>query len=233
MPLRLIALFFLIFTGASQAAELTPFKATYSAKYSGLGVTAVRELTGKGDQWRLRFDVESMFADIREFSRFNIDGRQVTPLHYEYHKTGLGRDKHTVLRFEPEQHRVINVRNSRRSLENAPRDIQDKITYQLQLALDVAAGKKELKYVVTDGKKLREYEFAVAGTETLQTPLGEIETVKVQRVRDSGSDRETNIWFAPAWNYALVKLMQDEDGKTYQIALTELIIDGKSVNAVQ
>jgi len=238
-PLFCLAISLLFLSGQALAAELRPFSATYSASFNGIGVTAKRELSGRNGNWRLDFNADSLFADISEYSRFRKDKGQLSPLHYEYHKTGLGRDRHTVLNFEPRQgeavgRRVVNLSDAERTLENAPEDIQDKISYQLQLALDIAAGKKELKYQVADGRKVREYEFAVAGTEKLQTPLGPVDTIKVQRLRDGDTERETTIWFAPQWNYALVKLMQrEEDGKTYQISLTKLTIDGKSVAASQ
>lgn len=223
-----------VFSVATRASTLTPFSATYSASYSGIGVTAKRQLSGGNNNWRLDFSADSFLADIREYSRFAVSEQALTPQHYEYHRTGLGRDKHTVLNFEADKGRVENVTDKKRSLENAPTDVQDKITYQLQLALDVAAGRKKLEYRVADGRKIREYKFAVAGKEKLQTPLGSVETIRVERVREGDAERETVIWFAPGWNYALVKLMQqEEDGKTYQINLTELSIDGKNINAHQ
>ncbi|PCO04618.1 DUF3108 domain-containing protein [Microbulbifer flavimaris] len=214
----------------ASASDLKPFRAVYEARYGAFEVTATRSLSGSADNWRLDFQADSFFADINEYSRFLSRDGQLSPLHYEYRRSGLGRNRHTSLNFEHGENRVVNLTNADRTLENAPEKTQDKISYQLQLALDVAAGRQDLHYVVADGKKFREYRFTVTGKETLQTPLGEVETVKVQRVRED-DDRETNIWFAPAWNYALVKLQQNEDGETYQIALTELIIDGKTINA--
>ncbi|WP_250464540.1 DUF3108 domain-containing protein [Microbulbifer litoralis] len=236
MPFRFFTLlaFLLFIVAPAGAQELKPFEATYEARYSGIGVTAVRRLTGEGDNWRLQFNADSFLADIREFSRFREQGDQLAPQHYEYHKTGLGRDRHKVLRFEPEQRRVINVRDEKRTLDNVPAGIQDKLTYQLQLALDVAAGRKKLQYAVADGKRIRHYKFAVSGRETIETPLGPVEAIKVERIREEDADRETTIWFAPQWDYALVKLkQQEEDGKTYQISLTKLITDGKSVSTNQ
>ncbi|SHF97278.1 Protein of unknown function [Microbulbifer donghaiensis] len=233
MPARIIITFFLMFlSGQLLAAELQPFSATYSASFNGIGVTAKRELSGRSNNWRLDFNADSLFAKISEYSRFGSKDGQLIPHHYEYHKTGLGRDKHTVLNFEPTQNRVVNVSDKKRTLENAPKDIQDKVSYQLQLALDVANNKEDLTYQVADGRKIREYKFAITGKERLSTPLGPIETIKVERIREGDSDRETIIWFAPEWNYALVKLMQqEEDGKTYQISLTKLSIDGKSISS--
>lgn len=211
---------------------LTPFSATYQAEFSGFGVTAVRTLSGNPQSWRLDFSAHSMFAKIEEYSRFAQKGLRLVPQHYDYQKSGLGKDRHTALSFEENANRIVNVYDKSRSIDNAPQNIQDKISYQLQLAIDVANGRTPLKYQVADGKKIREYEFEIAGREKLKTPMGLIETIKVQRVRAEDAERVTNIWFAPEWNYALVKLMQQEDnGKSYQITLTKLSIDGKQVSA--
>lgn len=219
----------------SEQGILQPFTATYEAKFGGFGVTAVRTLSGGPESWRLDFSANSMFAKIEEYSRFSVQGPQDTrlqPQHYNYKKTGLGRDRHTALNFDHNKRHITNIYDKDRSLNNVPKHIQDKISYQLQLALDVAAGKKNLEYRVANGKKIRHYKFRIAGNESIKTPMGMVETVKVQRVREKSAERETDIWFAPKWNYALVKLsQQEEDGKSYQITLTKLTIDGAPVTA--
>lgn len=227
MTVRMLFLALMLFTGLARAQVLEPFTATYSANYNGIKVIAERELSGADGNWRLDFRADSFLADIREYSRFSVSDTQITPRHYEYHRTGLGRDRKTVLNFEPR--RVINVSRPGRTLEQVPESVHDKISYQLQLALDVAAGKQDLTYKVADGKKLRTYRFAITGDETLDTPLGKIDTIKVERVREAGAERSTYIWFAPQWNHALVKLMQEEeDGETYQISLTKFSTGGKA-----
>jgi len=212
---------------------LQPFTATYEAKFSGFGVTAERKLSGSPESWRLDFSADSMFAKIAEYSRFAQQGGRLLPQHYDYKKTGLGKDRHTALNFDHDAKRITNIYDKNRSIDNAPKNIQDKISYQLQLALDVAAGKEKLEYRVANGKKIRHYKFRVVGEEQIKTPMGLVDTVRVQRVRE-GDERETDIWFAPAWNYALVKLKQQEDdGKNYQITLTKLSINGVPVNSDQ
>ncbi|WP_288132261.1 DUF3108 domain-containing protein [Microbulbifer sp.] len=215
----------------STSSILQPFTATYEAKFGGFGVTAVRTLSGGPDSWRLDFSANSLFAKIEEYSRFSRQGTQLLPQHYNYKKTGLGRDRHTAFNFDHAKHRITNIYDKERSINDAPKDIQDKISYQLQLAQDVAAGKKNLEYRVANGKKIRHYKFRILGNESIKTPMGMVETVRVQRVREEDAERETDIWFAPEWNYALVKLsQQEEDGKSYQITLTKLTIDGAPVN---
>ncbi|QFT54061.1 DUF3108 domain-containing protein [Microbulbifer sp. THAF38] len=228
------SLFFLLLSSQSIASQLEPFKATYTARYNGISVTATRELTGQEGNWRLDFKTSALFASIKEYSRFTNQDGSITPYHYEYRRKGLGRDRGTVLSFEPDKNMVLNVSNPERDMENVSPNILDKLSYQMQLALDVAAGKENLQYEVADGKKIRKYTFAQEGTEVVKTPMGKIEAIKVRRVRDADSERETTVWIAPQWNYALVKLVQlEENGKKYQITLKNLSINGKTVGAGQ
>ncbi|GAA5441918.1 hypothetical protein Misp06_00079 [Microbulbifer sp. NBRC 101763] len=228
------SLFLFLLTSQTLANQLEPFKATYTARFNGISVTATRELTGQQGNWRLDFSTNTLFASIKEYSRFTSENGHITPYHYEYRRKGLGRNRGTVLNFEPDKGMVLNVSNPERDLKDVPPHILDKVSYQLQLTMDVAAGKEDLQYEIADGKKIRKYTFAREGTETLDTPMGEIETIKVRRVRDADSARETTVWIAPQWNYALVKLVQrEENGKKYQITMTNLSINGKNVSSGQ
>lgn len=214
---------------SSKKIALEPFTAVYKAKFNGFSVTATRVLAASGSDWQLDFSVESMLANIHEYSRFSIKNNQLQPLHYQYRRTGLGKNRHTVLDFDAANHSVINRDNSRYSLKDVPAAIQDRLSYQLQLALDLAAGKSNLTYAVADGRKVRQYTFRLVASERVQTPIGPVEAIKVARVRSDG-ERATNIWFAPDWNYALVKLAQREaSGKRYQIVLTSLSLNGSPV----
>ncbi|WP_444931921.1 DUF3108 domain-containing protein [Microbulbifer sp. SSSA002] len=234
--MRLLATFLFVFfvTGQAIAAELEPFKATYAARFNGISITATRELSGQDGNWRLDFDSSALFASITEYSRFTSENGHISPRHYEYHRKGLGRNRTTVLNFEPAKGLVLNVHNPEQDLKDVPPNVLDKVSYQVQLALDIAAGKTDLQYQVADGKKIRNYKFNQIGTETLKTPLGPVETIKVARMRSKNSGKETTVWIAPQWNYTLVKLIQrEENGKKYQINLTNLSINGKKVTPSQ
>ncbi|WP_299583500.1 DUF3108 domain-containing protein [uncultured Microbulbifer sp.] len=234
MRIFISSLFILLLSGQSLASQLEPFKATYTARFNGISVTATRQLTGQEGNWRLDFSTHALFASIKEYSRFTDRDGNITPHHYEYRRKGLGRDRGTILNFEPDKGMVLNISKPERDMQDVPPHILDKLSYQMQLALDVAAGKENLQYEIADGKKIRKYTFAREGSEILQTPMGKVETIKVRRVRDANSERETTVWIAPQWNYALVKLVQrEENGKRYQITLKKLSISGKSVGAGQ
>lgn len=87
---------------------------------------------------------------------------------------------------------------------------------------DLKAGKREMTYSVADDGDYDHDRFAVIGEETLKTPMGEMATLKVEKVRDEDSKRETLMWFAPELDYLLVQLVQVEpDGSRYEVNLED------------
>ncbi|MPQ72192.1 DUF3108 domain-containing protein, partial [Pseudomonas sp. MWU12-2323] len=111
------------------------------------------------------------------------------------------------------------------------RGMVDKSTYQLALQHDLAAGKKTMSYQVVDGSDVDTYDFRVLGAEKVDTKAGQIDAIKVERVRDpTQSKRITVLWFAKDWDYLLVRLQQVEtDGKEYNIMLQDGTVNGKPV----
>ncbi len=88
-----------------------------------------------------------------------------------------------------------------------------------------------MSYQVVDGDEIETYDFRVLGEEQVSTKAGQVDAIKVERVRDpTQSKRQTILWFATEWDYLLVRLHQvEKDGKEYQIMLEEGIVDGKAV----
>ncbi|WP_458576350.1 DUF3108 domain-containing protein [Aliamphritea spongicola] len=106
---------------------------------------------------------------------------------------------------------------------DVPTGALDKLSYQLQLRLDLINGREALEYKVADDGKLKTYRFVREGEEDITTELGTFKAVKLRRDRGTNSKRQTWIWFAPELNYQLVKLLQSEkDGKQYSLVLKEL-----------
>ncbi|WP_016954751.1 DUF3108 domain-containing protein [Catenovulum agarivorans] len=210
----------LAFNASAQAVEtqaLTPFTAKYKVSKGRLNLgSAKRQLSQIGEN-RFTF---SYFSDLsllilsdhrRETSELVVNQQQVKPLRYLFKREGTGSDKSTTLDFSNGQ--VLDVETDKK-IEVAS-DIQwyDEVSYQLQLKLDLAAGKQEMiYYLVNHKKKDKLYHFKVVGEEVIEVPAGKIETVKLQRIRDDSSDRVTEFWLAPKLGYLLVRIRQERDG---------------------
>ena len=217
-----------------QAADLKPFSASYTADWKQLPMsgTASRSLTANTDgTWTLNFQASMMIANLNESSTMRLDKDALLPQSYHFERGGLGKAKKTDLDFDWNTKTVTGTDRGDAVKLPVDRGVVDKSTYQLALQRDVAAGKKSMSYQVVDGDSIDTYDFRVLGTEKVATEAGQVDAVKVERVRDpTQNKRITVLWFAKDWNYLLVRLQQVEtDGKEYNIMLKDGTVDGKAV----
>ena len=219
---------------AVNAADLKPFSASYTADWKQLPMsgTAERSLAKEAnDVWKLSFKASMMIAGITEDSTLTVDKDVLLPKTYNFERSGLGKAKKADLDFDWSSKMVTGVYDKDPVKLPLNRGMLDKSSYQLALQLDVAAGKKSMSYQVVDGGEVDTYDFRVLGSEKVETKAGQIDAIKVERVRDpTQSKRITVMWFAKDWDYLLVRLQQVEtDGKEYNIMLLDGKVDGKAV----
>ena len=218
----------------AQAADLQPFSASYTADWKQLPMSGTAERSLKPNAngtWTLSFKASMMIASLTEESTLRFEKDTLLPQTYHFERGGLGKAKKVDLDFDWASKMITG--NDRGDAVKVPlnRGILDKSTYQLALQHDVAAGKKSMSYQVIDGGEVDTYDFRVLGSEKVDTKAGQIDAIKVERVRDpTQSKRITVLWFAKDWDYLLVRLQQVEtDGKEYNIMLLDGTVDGKSV----
>ncbi|WP_250657611.1 DUF3108 domain-containing protein [Alkalimarinus coralli] len=220
---KLISILLLLVSTALYPVELKPNVAQYSASYkngvpiSGTATHTLIQLSQ--DIWRYRFNVDSFFADINESVYFQWDGKTVTPISYHYKRSGWAvSNRRATLEFNWKENKVLNDVQGVPWSMGIPDRALDKLGYQLQIKLDLMAGKQDLTYHVADGGRLKTFQFEILGEETLDTELGEVTATVVKKVRSESSKRDSTLWFAKEWDYLLVKLIQVEaDGERYEI----------------
>ena len=216
------------FTAGASQPPTDEFTATYELRHNtGLIARMERSLRlGADGIWiyESRSSPAGLLGLVRrdritERSRWHpVDGHP-QPLHYEYHHTGRGEERHVILDFDWADNSVINELNGHAWRMTLPGPVQDKLLYQYTLTRDLQNGVEELRYEVADGGGLKVYHFERSGTETLHTRLGSLETVKLRRI-DTG-DR-TTIWCAPALDYMPVRVEQHRDRRVLTLTISEL-----------
>lgn len=178
--------------------------------------SAFRRLTVTNDSCELSYksDIKWMiFNDKRsENAKFDCANGEVKPLQYVMEREGTGPDRKYTLRFD-HQTKQVTSNASKYPLEiNWEHGVQDLISYQAQMRLDLLAGKKEFDYPIVDKKgKARHYRFEILGTETITLPFGNVETIKARRVYNNDK-RQALAWFAPSMDYLLVRMWKGEKG---------------------
>ena len=68
------------------------------------------------------------------------------------------------------------------------------------------SNQESMKVVVADGRRLTDYEYRIIGKETLKTPLGELETLHFQKVREADDKRGLEFWLSVDRHFLPVKI---------------------------
>ena len=229
--MRLIANLLLLMLATTATAgdpALTPYQAVYSARYNGLPIEARRQLRPTDNGYEIITEARNFLGRIREEEQFHRDrtGRLV-PDTYLYDRAILGKSRTETLAVDQVKGISLTRRKGREYLLDFSPGQLGPLSYQVAMARDLMAGKAELVYPVIHRGHLKEYRYRRIGEMELDTPLGKLRTVQVERVRDD-SDRETLLWLAPKYHYLPVKLRQVEDGETYEMHIKSLTLNPAS-----
>lgn len=124
-------------------------------------------------------------------------------------------DKRSSARFDAQQLTLLPARGAPRHFRYSG-TAQDALSLFFQLALDAPAAPTQWGYTVFNGKKLREYRYASRGEVVLETALGPLRTLHLERVGEA--DGRFEAWLAIDRHYLPVRLLrQDEEGNTIEL----------------
>lgn len=244
LPFAAIGLLLLLGCLAGEAAALPPeFNATYKVTRNlfdrdlTLASAALRLERGRNGRYRYssRLNPVRLIAliygeELTEFSRGRFTRDGVLPDLYEMRLEGR-KPRSGSLVFDRARGEIVqNFKDHRVHQRVPPAKTFDRLSMQLAIASDLAAGERDMQYLMADQNRLRVYRFEVTGEERLRTPIGEFDTLRVEltgqlRVEDAeGMDVDavktandfngkgrTAFWFAPALDYLPVRIQHVDD----------------------
>jgi hypothetical protein len=216
---------------AEQSAPLRPYTAHYRTTARGFELDIIRKLEAKEDgRYVLTNGGRILVVGFQEISVFRIEAGSILPLSYIYQGTGLV-SRRQELHFAPERGVITSLyKDLWYELPYADNTL-DRLSQleQLRLALmaDPAAA-ADITLRVADGKRAKDSRLVRVGNESLQTLLGTVDTVHYQRLHAS-AQRKSDFWFAPAWDYLLVRTVHVEHGDRVEMTLTAATIGGEPV----
>lgn len=196
---------------------LVPYHAVYTTRYNRFTIEANRRLEATESGWRIVTRARNFLGRIHEEENFHLDGQgRLIPETYVFDRSIMGISRKESLEVDSDDGTAHSERRSRdTSLDFSP-GMLGPLSYQVAMAHDLARGEERLTYSVLHRGRLREYEYQVLGEVEMETPMGTLSTLKVERVRED-DDRETLLWLAPSLNFMPVRLVQHEDGETYEM----------------
>lgn len=216
----------------ARAFEPMPFHAVYTASYRGMRAQAERSLAKLQDeQYRLTSSVElkllgKTLTGIEEVSLFSWNGESVRSQSYAFVQRGLGsRARSVAFDWGGMEAQARNDDGQvRLPLQGL---VFDELNAYLELTRQLADGARDVTMHVVDKDRIEEEHYRVVSEAALDTSLGSVQALELEKVRDVSSERVTRLWLVPEWNYLLVKLYQrDAKGREMELALNEASIDG-------
>lgn len=210
---------------AEPQTEQTAFSQEFRLSSSGvpISINAERRLRQLDDGlWQMEVEAGALIGRVREVTRFRWD--QCTPqtTHYTYLREGLGQKRRAQVVLDRDTGMAQATRANGKSREYPiTESTTDKLSQTLALQCMLSRGDNELVVDVADEKGREQQRYRRDGEEILQTPAGQLRTVRLARER-SDSSRQTWLWFAVDHNFALVKLVQEEDNQRHEMLIRSL-----------
>jgi hypothetical protein len=102
--------------------------------------------------------------------------------------------------------------------------VLDRHAVSVALMQDLAAGAQgDLLYTVAERRAVSTQRYHQAGRDTVTTPMGAQQALRVDRVRESGDGRSTQFWLSAEHGYVPVRMLQKEpDGESIEMRIVSL-----------
>jgi hypothetical protein len=159
-------------------------------------------------------------AEIHETSEFALRGDEFVSLSYNYKQSVSFKKKRREISFDwsKNQARESDGENTTHYLLSP--GTLDRHLVVLALAEDLKAN-RALKHTIAYKGEATEWDFANKGEESINTVLGAIKAIKLERVR-ANKGRSTMSWHAPLYKHLPVQIRQTEpDGEVIEMRLRQ------------
>lgn len=212
------ALWLAVFANLAQSAGLPPQVNLRYEISSAAGVIGVAEQTvaRNGDDYAITNEVSAkgllaLFnkGDIEQSSRGNITKDGLRPARYSDRR---GSKAPAVATFDWNAGVLKLERGGATSELPLEKNTLDRLSFPFSFAFSRAPQEK-LSVAMTDGKRIKTYEYVVAGKERLKTRLGELETLHLVKQLANSEDARAELWLSLEHHLLPVRLLIAEEGK--------------------
>jgi hypothetical protein len=193
----------------------------YDMSYNDTAMAqAVETLEHDGKRYKLSAEVKAkgVFAMVRSGAARRASVGDVTPagLRPNEYRDKRGDQVERVARFDWTKgvlHQGEEAKSEEQPMPQAPgMMLSDRLSFMWTFAFHPPSG-KEVQALLTDGRGLSSFRYAISGTEVLRTAAGDIETMKLTKLKDPGDQRGTEIWLATKRHFLPVRiLVTEKDG---------------------
>lgn len=234
-----VAYLALLFATTSLAQPTPEYSAHYRASANGIAATAERTLTRlDSGAYRLSNTLKAeiagqLIAQLKQSSEFELSGNRVIPQSYAYLLTGIVAASHAIS-YNWDAGIALSTEGDASWPIELSASVMDPLSHQFAMrqALDSGAT-ANFEFKVIDGDAIELHVYRLIGDEVLTTPLGKLNCVKLERVREGSNRRSTTIWLARDWHYLLARIEQiNAAGLRIELELESAVVDGTTVSAL-
>lgn len=207
-----------------EAGDIAPFEVVYEVGNHLINAgTAQLSLSREGDLWTYSLDTKPRGilklagkGKINEKSTIKvneIDGKlMIQPQTYTFRQDNERRRAVDAV-FDWTSNNIVYVYRGEETMEKFDAPIIDRLSATLLMMNALRHDFDSAELQVFDTGRIKTVAFTNTGTETLDTPLGEIETIRVTNENATGGSRQTTTWFAPTLDYVPVKIEHRKRGE--------------------
>jgi hypothetical protein len=227
----LILLLLSLPSGQLLASDWQEYSARYSLYRNGkLAGKAEIKLQQDGDRWTMSTEgngTHGLARVLRARDREFVQGRMVDgrfqPQRFERRVAVAGIGNQWTALFDWTADTVTIVNEGKSLKLDLQGQALDGLSLKLELQRRLRAGEDNMQFWLVDEDEIKPQEFRVLPQEMLETSLGCLETIPVERIRSADSTRYTRAWHAPALQYLTVRLEHGKtDGDQMEMRIAEL-----------
>ena len=219
----------------AEPANFTPFEVEYEVGNNMISAGSAKlKLAKNGDEWvySLRTTPTGVFkltgkGKIQEISVFTVsestDKLELKPQTYTYRQDSEAR-RSVDARFDWNDNQLTYKRRGEEFTEAFSDPVLDRLSVTLTVMDELKKNSFEKAQLqVFDNGRIKTMMFMNEGTETVDTRMGPLKTVRVRSKAEGGATRHTMTWFAPDLDYVPVKIEQFKRNKLVaRLKLTRL-----------
>lgn len=206
----------LSFASGAAAAPAQRVEVAYELSRNGSAMAElVERLEHDGKTYRLSAQMKgkgllSLRGDATRTSRGAVTPEGLRPAEFEDRRSG--RDTARAKADWQAKTLVLQAKEGAGESKPLPADLQDRLSFTYSFAFRVP-GTAPVPLSITDGKGISTSVYEPAGRETVKTPAGEFEALKLARRKHGPDDRSSEIWLAAKLGYVPVRiLVVEKDG---------------------
>lgn len=207
-----------------EAGDIAPFEVVYEVGNHLINAgTAQLSLSREGDLWTYSLNTKPRGilklagkGKINEKSTIRIselDGELVIqPQTYTFRQDDERRRAVDAV-FDWNSRTIAYVYRGEETTEKFEAPLIDRLSATLLMMNALRHDFESAQLQVFDTGRIKTVAFTNTGTETLDTPLGKIDTIRVTNANATGGSRQTTTWFAPTLDYVPVRIEHRKRGE--------------------